>query len=139
MGTESKLETKKNVVLPPIRVSSLFLDKIKARADLLYPTLKGRNVSKYLNHLIEEDLKNITSKNSTSKENKNDEIRFFSLQLLKIGNNLNQVAHSMNVIKKKKFINLEDKRNFDKHYIALSNIQKQMELLKDILKDFNKS
>lgn len=138
MATENK--NKKDEVLPSIRVTSLFLDKIKARADLLYPTLKGRNVSKYLNSLIEDDLRNVSSKNSgLTKENKNDEIRFFSLQLLKIGNNLNQVAHSMNVIKKKKFISIEDKRNFDKHYMTLSNIQKQMELLKDILKDLNKS
>lgn len=133
------MANKKDVVIPPIRLNSLELDKIKARADILYPSCKKRNLSKYIIGLIEADIHktDIGCKKETQSDLWQEEIKFFALQLSKVGINVNQIAHAMNVIKKKSFVTIEDKRSFDKHYLLLSNINNQILVLKDIIKDIN--
>lgn len=91
----------KDCVISGFRVEkslSLLFDARIKKLQAKNPSLKQ---SDYLHHLLMSDLKKTDNIDVLKKNEIVDEIRFLSFQLNKIGNNFNQIAHGINVAKKK--------------------------------------
>jgi len=85
----------------PIRISEVENLKLTKRADELFPQTTGKNVSKYIRHLIEMDIANNKTLEEKEEECLMAETLFLHEQIVRIGNNLNQIAHASNIIKKR--------------------------------------
>jgi len=109
----------KNTVIPPIRIDEDLDVKITNQANKYFPKLIGKNKSKYIRYLIEQDLKD----GKQPVESIDIEKRLMIRNLTIFGTNLNQIAHSLNIIKKKENITLSDKENIKRINTELQKIQ----------------
>lgn len=117
---------KKSFTIPAFRVDEKTHNLYLKRISKLSEKNPKFNKTKYLTNLVISDVTNVTKKNNDSleyieREELMKEIRFLSQQTSKIGNNINQISHGINIIKKKKnkFLTKEDKINLQNYYQKL--------------------
>jgi len=115
------LKNIKKEILGPFRVSSETNIKIVNRANKLYPNKTGRNKAQYIMGLIDKDL--LEDKPKAENDCPEAEAKFMLQQVARVGNNLNQIAHGINMIKDKKFLSPTDKSNIEGYYKELSEIR----------------
>lgn len=133
MQTETKTADLKFRIKPSSK--SNFIES----ANNLFPEKKGKNGAIYLDYLMSLDnesaQKVLSGTDRALIRELKSEIRLFIYQLSRIGSSANQIAHSLNIIKNKKYTTVEDKRALDKHYGILQNIDKKLDLSKSIMQD----
>lgn len=108
--------------LPLIRTTEVKKLQILSRANSLFPEKQGRNYAKYIFHLIDKDLE----EQKTLEEKKEDclkaETLFLQEQLVRIGNNINQIAFGVNVIKRQPSLSAYQITMLDNYMTELRNI-----------------
>lgn len=128
-----KIEKKtKSFTIPAFRVSEELYKKYE---EALEKHEKGKakpNQSRFLEHILSDY---ISGGNTTYSSDTTNEIKNLSIQINKIGNNVNQIAHGINILKRKKYLSKEDKENIRKYYEPLKIMSERYTLaIKKILK-----
>ena len=131
--TFQKEKSNKTKVIPAFRVEeplhNLYIKKIK-KLQIKNPRF---NNTSYMTELLTSDLKkgDVDTLELIQREELIKELRFLSLQTSKIGNNINQISHGINSIKKKKnrFLTSEDRANLIKYHNDLEILSERYTLI----------